>query len=38
MLEKALISGVTHTLEEAVYEVDDVRPADLFEALAVRPR
>jgi aspartate kinase len=34
MLEKALISGVTHTLEEAVYEVDDVRPADLFEALA----
>jgi aspartate kinase len=34
MLEKALISGVTHTLEEAVYEVDGVRPADLFEALA----
>jgi aspartate kinase len=34
MLEKALISGVTHTVEEAVYEVDGVRPADLFEALA----
>ena len=34
MLEKALISGVTHTIEEAVYEVDGVRPADLFEALA----
>ncbi len=34
MLEKALISGVTHTVEEAVYEVEGVRPADLFEALA----
>jgi aspartate kinase len=34
MLEKALISGVTHTTEEAVYEVEGVRPADLFEALA----
>lgn len=34
MLEKALISGVTHTVEEAVYQVDGVRPADLFEALA----
>src|SRR5688500_12227662 len=34
MLEKALISGVTHTVEEAVYEVDGIRPADLFEALA----
>jgi aspartate kinase len=34
MLEKALISGVTHTVEEAVYEVDGVRPAELFEALA----
>ena len=34
MLEKATISGVTHTLEEALYEVDDARPADLFEALA----
>ena len=34
MLEKALISGVMHTLEEAVYEVDGVAGADLFEALA----
>jgi aspartate kinase len=34
MLEKALISGVTHTVEEAVYEVDGVQPADLFEAFA----
>jgi aspartate kinase len=34
MLEKALISGVTHTIEEAVYDVESVRPADLFEALA----
>jgi aspartate kinase len=34
MLEKALISGVTHTLEEAVYEVDGVPRADLFAALA----
>jgi aspartate kinase len=34
MLEKALISGVTHTVEEAVYEVDGVRAAELFEALA----
>jgi aspartate kinase len=34
MLEKALISGVTHTVEEAVYEVEGVGPADLFEALA----
>ncbi len=34
MLEKALISGVTHTVEEAVFEVEGVRPADLFEALA----
>ncbi|HXV58249.1 MAG TPA: aspartate kinase [Gaiellaceae bacterium] len=34
MLEKALISGVTHTVEEAVYEVEGVRPAELFEALA----
>jgi aspartate kinase len=34
MLEKALISGVTHTVEEAVYEVDGVSPAELFEALA----
>jgi aspartate kinase len=34
MLEKALISGVVHTLEEAVYGVEDVQRADLFEALA----
>jgi aspartate kinase len=34
MLEKAIISGVTHTLEEAVYRVDGVRAAQLFEALA----
>jgi aspartate kinase len=34
MLEKALISGVTHTVEEAVYEVEGIAPADLFEALA----
>jgi aspartate kinase len=34
MLEKAIISGVTHTLEEAVYEVEGVERADLFEALA----
>jgi aspartate kinase len=34
MLEKALISGVTHTREEAVYEVEGVPRADLFEALA----
>lgn len=34
MLEKALISGVTHTVEEAVYEVAGVQGAELFEALA----
>jgi aspartate kinase len=34
MLEKALISGVTHTVEEAVYEVDGVHPAELLGALA----
>jgi len=34
MLEKAIISGVTHTVEEAVFEVRDVTPADLFGALA----
>jgi aspartate kinase len=34
MLEKALISGVTHTLDETVYRVSDVTPARLFEALA----
>jgi aspartate kinase len=34
MLEKAMISGVTHTVEEAVYEVGDADPADLFDTLA----
>jgi aspartate kinase len=34
MLEKAMISGVTHTLEEAVYRVEDADLADLFSALA----
>jgi aspartate kinase len=34
MLEKAMISGVTHTLEEAVYQVSGAERADLFEALA----
>jgi aspartate kinase len=34
MLEKAIISGVTHTVEEAVYRVDGVGPAPLFQSLA----
>ena len=34
MLEKAMISGVTHTLEEAVYRVSGSQRADLFAALA----
>jgi aspartate kinase len=34
MLEKAMISGVTDTLDEAVYEVSGAAVADLFEALA----
>src|SRR5207253_6507551 len=34
MLEKALISGVTHTLEETLYRVDGTTPALLFGALA----
>jgi aspartate kinase len=34
MLEKALISGVTHTLEETVYRVEGAAAAQLFEALA----
>jgi aspartate kinase len=34
MLEKAMISGVTHTVEEAVYEVRDIAPAELFEAMS----
>jgi aspartate kinase len=34
MLEKAMISGVTHTLEETVYRVEGVRAARLFAELA----
>src|SRR5919199_807714 len=34
MLEKALISGVTHTLEETLYRVEGVAAARLFAALA----
>ncbi|CAN5282891.1 aspartate kinase [soil metagenome] len=34
MLEKAIISGVTHTLDETVYRVEGVPPATLFAALA----
>ncbi len=34
MLEKAIISGVTHTLEEMLYRVEGVAPARLFAALA----
>lgn len=34
MLEKALISGVTHRVEETVYRVEGVGTARLFEALA----
>ena len=34
MLEKAMISGVTHTLEEAVYRVSGTDRADIFDALA----
>ena len=34
MLEKAIISGVTHTLEEAVYRVEGVGAARLFQALS----
>jgi aspartate kinase len=37
MLEKAMISGVTHTLEEAVYKVEGVDRAELFSALADAP-
>src|ERR671934_2258082 len=35
MLEKALISGVTHTREETLYRVKGTTPAHLFAALAV---
>jgi aspartate kinase len=34
MLEKAMISGVTHTTEEDVYRVEGVAAAQLFSALA----
>jgi aspartate kinase len=34
MLEKALISGITHTREETLYRVDGTSPARLFAALA----
>ena len=34
MLEKAIISGVTHTLEESVYRVEGVDAARLFQALS----
>jgi aspartate kinase len=34
MLEKAMISGVTHTTEETVYRVEGITPAKLFSALA----
>jgi aspartate kinase len=34
MLEKALISGVTHRVEEIVYRVEGIGTARLFEALA----
>jgi len=34
MLEKAMISGVTHTMEENVYRVEGTTPAKLFSALA----
>jgi aspartate kinase len=34
MLEKAMISGVTHTLEETVYRVEGVPAAQLFAALS----
>jgi aspartate kinase len=35
-MEKAMISGVTHTVEEAVYRVQGAVPARLFSALAER--
>ena len=36
MLEKALISGVTHSLEQTVYRVEGAPVAQLFEALAAQ--
>ena len=35
-MEKAMISGVTHTVDEAVYRVQGAAPAKLFSALADR--
>src|SRR5918994_1439378 len=34
MLEKALISGVTYTVEEAIYRVEGAKASELFDALA----
>jgi len=34
MLERAIISGVSHTTDDTVYRVDGVAPAALFSALA----
>jgi aspartate kinase len=34
MLEKAIISGVTHTFEEAIYRVQGAKASELFQALA----
>jgi len=34
MLEKAMISGVTHTVDEAVFEVRDLDPGTFFAAVA----
>jgi aspartate kinase len=34
MLEKAMISGVTHTTEENIYRVEGTTPSKLFSALA----
>ena len=34
MLEKAMISGVTHTTDETLYRVEGVAPAPLLTALA----
>ncbi len=34
MLEKALIAGVTHTLDEKLFRVEGATPARLFSALA----
>jgi aspartate kinase len=34
MLEKAMISGVTHTLDELLYETEGADPSDLFASVA----